>query len=119
MGVDLITVTFGELWLLVLKRMIYLVAKLISFKGLAFVVCCAFRANGIISGAVWCSTIIGIITNRTGRQLLEGRACAQGEENEETELEKDVARVRSSDRPRSGGTTTDGGRRRISESGSV
>ena len=48
MGVDLITVTFGELWLLVLKRMIYLVAKLISFKGLAFVVCCAFRANGMI-----------------------------------------------------------------------
>ena len=53
---------------------LYGVIGVLAVFLLAVVVCCAFRANGIISGAVWCSTIIGIITNRTGRQLLYFRA---------------------------------------------
>ena len=54
MGVNLCEVSFSELWTLVLKRCVYLVAKFISFKGMAFIVCCAFLYLGVISGAVWC-----------------------------------------------------------------
>lgn len=56
--------------MLVLKRVIYLVAKLISFKGLAFVVGCFFLKCGIISGVVWCSLVFGIIANRTGKEII-------------------------------------------------
>lgn len=70
MGINLCEVSFSELWSLVLKRLVYLVAKFISFKGAAFIVCCAFLYIGVISGAVWCSLILGIITNRTGKQIM-------------------------------------------------
>ena len=70
MGVDLTCVTMAELWLLVAKRCVYLVAKFISFKGAAFLVSSLFLMHGIISGAVWCSLILGIITNRTGKQIM-------------------------------------------------
>ena len=70
MGINLCEVSFSELWTLVLKRLVYLVAKFISFKGAAFIVCCAFLYIGVISGAVWCSLILGIITNRTGKQIM-------------------------------------------------
>lgn len=70
MGVNLCEVSFAELWTLVLKRCVYLVAKFISFKGMAFIVCCVFLYLGVISGAVWCSLILGIITNRTGKQIM-------------------------------------------------
>ena len=70
MGINLIQSTFWQLFILVLKRIIYLVAKLISFKGLAFVVGCFFLKCGIISGVVWCSLVFGIIANRTGKQIM-------------------------------------------------
>lgn len=70
MGINLIQSSFQQLFLLVLKRIIYLIAKLISFKGLAFVVGCFFLKCGIISGVVWCSLVFGIIANRTGKQIM-------------------------------------------------
>lgn len=70
MGVDLTQVSMTELWILVFKRCVYLIAKLISFKGIAFTVCCLFLTNGVISGAVWCSLTLGIIANRTGKQII-------------------------------------------------
>ncbi|WP_027727300.1 hypothetical protein [Treponema sp. C6A8] len=70
MGINLIQSTFRQLFMLVLKRVIYLVAKLISFKGLAFVVGCFFLKCGIISGVVWCSLVFGIIANRTGKEII-------------------------------------------------
>ena len=70
MGINLIQSTFRQLFMLVLKRIIYLVAKLISFKGLAFVVGCFFLKCGIISGVVWCSLVFGIIANRTGKEII-------------------------------------------------
>ena len=71
MGVDLMSVSMAELWALIAKRIVYLIAKLISFKGLSFAVCCLFLCNGTISGAVWCSLVLGIITNRTGKQIMQ------------------------------------------------
>lgn len=70
MGINLLQSTVRQLLMLVLKRMIYLIAKLISFKGLAFVVGCFFLKCGIISGVVWCSLVFGIIANRTGKQIM-------------------------------------------------
>ncbi|WP_296328979.1 hypothetical protein [uncultured Treponema sp.] len=82
MGVNLCEVSFSELWTLVLKRLVYLVAKFISFKGAAFIVCCAFLYLGVISGAVWCSLILGIITNRTGKQIMNHFGKGDGDEKE-------------------------------------
>ena len=93
MGVDLTDATFIQLWELVLKRCIYLLAKFISFKGAAFVVCCIFRAHDIISGAVWGTTIIGIITNRTGWQYLERKLRELGDYADEAEYETDAGRT--------------------------
>ncbi len=69
MGINIVQATFRQLLILVLKRIIYLAAKLISFKGLSFAVGCLFLKGGIISGAVWCSLVFGIIANRTGKQI--------------------------------------------------
>lgn len=79
MGVNLIQVTFKQLWLLVLKRLIYLFAKVISFKGLSFVVGCIFLKGGIISGTVWCSLVFAIIANRTGKQIMSGMSKKDGQ----------------------------------------
>ncbi len=70
MGVNLNETGFAELWILVGKRCVYLIAKFVSFKGMTFIVCCVFLNTGIISGAVWCSMILGIITNRTGHAIM-------------------------------------------------
>ena len=85
MGVNLCEVSFTELWTLVLKRCVYLVAKFISFKGMAFIVCCAFLYLGVISGAVWCSLILGIITNRTGKQIMNhlGKGDSEDEKKDD------------------------------------
>ena len=69
MGINLIQATVKQLLALVLKRMIYLIAKLISFKGLSFAIGCLFLKGGVISGVVWCSLVFGIIANRTGKQI--------------------------------------------------
>ena len=71
MGFDLSKATIKELFFLILKRFIYLFAKFVSFKGAAFIISCIFCVYDIISGAVWCSVIIGIITNRTGKQVID------------------------------------------------
>ncbi|MBQ9622377.1 MAG: hypothetical protein IJR39_03435 [Treponema sp.] len=86
MGVNLCEVSFAELWTLVLKRCVYLLAKFISFKGMAFIVCCAFLYLGVISGAVWCSLILGIITNRTGKQIMNhlGKGDYEDEKKDES-----------------------------------
>ena len=81
MGMNIFEASFTQLWMLVLKRCVYLVAKFISFKGMAFLVCCLFLCSGVISGAVWCSLILGIITNRTGKQIMsslgKGENCGE------------------------------------------
>ena len=79
MGVNLIQATFRQLFYLVLKRCIYLFAKVISFKGLSFVVGCIFLKGGIISGAVWCSLVFAIIANRTGKQIMSGMSKKDGQ----------------------------------------
>ena len=79
MGVNLIQATFRQLFYLVLKRCIYLLAKVISFKGLSFVVGCVFLKSGIISGAVWCSLVFAIIANRTGKQIMSGMSKKDGQ----------------------------------------
>ena len=79
MGVNLIQITFRQLWHLVLKRCIYLVAKVISFKGLSFFVGCVFLKTGVISGAVWCSLVFAIIANRTGKQIMSGMSKKDGQ----------------------------------------
>ena len=71
MGIDLFNTSIIKLWILVFKRIIYLISKIISFKGLSFAVSCVFLCKGIVSGAVWCSLVLGIITNRTGRQIMQ------------------------------------------------
>ncbi len=80
MGVNLIQTSFRELWHLILKRFIYLLAKLVSFKGLSFITGCIFLKSGVISGAVWCSLVFGIITNRTGKQIMANFNKKPGEE---------------------------------------
>ena len=99
MGVNLCEVSFAELWSLVLKRCVYLVAKFISFKGMAFMVCCAFLHGGVISGAVWCSLILGIITNRTGKQIMnsfgKGDSADEKESDDETACDSAPARTPS------------------------
>ena len=87
MGINLCEVSFSELWSLVLKRLVYLVAKFISFKGAAFIVCCAFLYIGVISGAVWCSLILGIITNRTGKQIMNHLGKGEHEDEKETDCD--------------------------------
>ena len=95
MGINLIQASFVELWLLVLKRIVYLMAKLISFKGLAFAVACIFLENGVISGAVWCSLVFGIITNRTGKQIMAN--LSKGDEGDEkTEFIADSSDISAS-----------------------
>lgn len=92
MGIDLFSTSITNLLLLVIKRIVYLVAKLISFKGLAFTVCCIFLHGGIISGAVWCSLVLGIITNRTGRQIMQ--KFDKGNEAEENTTETNTRKRR-------------------------
>ena len=99
MGVNLCEVSFSELWTLVLKRLVYLVAKFISFKGAAFIVCCAFLYLGVISGAVWCSLILGIITNRTGKQIMNHFGKGDGDEKESDGSGCDSVRGLASRRP--------------------
>ena len=82
MGINLLQSSIRQLLMLVIKRIIYLIAKLISFKGLAFVVGCFFLKCGIISGVVWCSLVFGIIANRTGKQIMSNL------ENKNTETPK-------------------------------
>ncbi|MBQ7753875.1 MAG: hypothetical protein IJR80_09530 [Treponema sp.] len=82
MGINLLQSSIRQLLMLVLKRVIYLIAKLISFKGLAFAVGCFFLKCGIISGVVWCSLVFGIIANRTGKQIMSNL------ENKNTETPK-------------------------------
>ncbi|MBR1402612.1 MAG: hypothetical protein IJ558_00370 [Treponema sp.] len=95
MGVNLCEVSFSELWLLVLKRCVYLVAKFISFKGMAFIVCCAFLYAGVISGVVWCSLILGIITNRTGKQIMNTLGKGDSSDEKENETACDAAPARA------------------------
>lgn len=112
MGVNLCEVSFAELWSLVLKRCVYLVAKFISFKGMAFLVCCAFLYGGVISGAVWCSLILGIITNRTGKQIMNtfGKGDSGDEKENDDESPCASAPLRADSPARRSGTGGKSGR---------
>lgn len=79
MGIELSEARFFDLWTLVAKRLVYLCAKLVSFKGLGFFAACYFLQNGVISDYIWCGMVLGIITNRVIQAKQKGEACNEEE----------------------------------------